>query len=109
MATRYPTKQTQSRRPRRAAPGGRGSGGADHTPGDFRRGNARRRGTALVLATAVVASVFAARLVDLQAVALVLVVLQAEAHVLVVLQVVVRVLVVHVVVVHLPCQQHQQP
>ncbi|MED6331468.1 MAG: penicillin-binding protein 2, partial [Actinomycetota bacterium] len=68
MATRYPTKQTQTRRPRRAAPGGRGSGGADHTPGDFRRGNARRRGTALVLATAVVASVFAARLVDLQAV-----------------------------------------
>lgn len=68
MATRYPTKQTQTRRPRRAAPGGRGPGGADHTPGDFRRGNARRRGTALVLATAVVASVFAARLVDLQAV-----------------------------------------
>ena len=68
MATGYPTKQTQSRRPRRAAPGGRGSGGDDRTPGDFRRGNARRRGTALVLATAVVASVFAARLVDLQAV-----------------------------------------
>ncbi|MEL0281549.1 MAG: penicillin-binding protein 2, partial [Actinomycetota bacterium] len=68
MATGYPTKQTQSRRPRREAPGGRGSGGDDHTPGDFRRGNARRRGTALVLATAVVASVFAARLVDLQAV-----------------------------------------
>ncbi|NDH15058.1 MAG: hypothetical protein EBY47_08335, partial [Actinobacteria bacterium] len=68
MATGYPTKQTQSQRPRREAPGGRGSGGDDHTPGDFRRGNARRRGTALVLATAVVASVFAARLVDLQAV-----------------------------------------
>jgi len=68
MATGYPTKQPQSRRPRREAPGGRGSGGDDHTPGDFRRGNARRRGTALVLATAVVASVFAARLVDLQAV-----------------------------------------
>ncbi|NDH17819.1 MAG: penicillin-binding protein 2 [Actinobacteria bacterium] len=68
MATGYPTKQTQSRRPRREAPGGRGSWGDDHTPGDFRRGNARRRGTALVLATAVVASVFAARLVDLQAV-----------------------------------------
>jgi cell division protein FtsI (penicillin-binding protein 3) len=68
MATRYPTKQTQSRRPRRATSGGRGSGGTDGTPGDFRRGNARRRGTALVLATAVVASVFAARLVDLQAV-----------------------------------------
>ena len=68
MATGYPTKQTQSRRPRRATSGGKGSAGAGQTPGDFRRGNARRRGTALVLATAVVASVFAARLVDLQAV-----------------------------------------
>ena len=68
MATGYPTQQTQSGRSHRAAAAGRGSGGADHTPGDFRRGNARRRGTALVLATAVVASVFAARLVDLQAV-----------------------------------------
>ena len=68
MATGYPMKQSQSRRPRRATSGGKGSGGAGQTPGDFRRGNARRRGTALVLATAVVASVFAARLVDLQAV-----------------------------------------
>ena len=68
MATGYPTKQSQSRRPRRATSGGKGSGGAGQTPGDFQRGNARRRGTALVLATAVVASVFAARLVDLQAV-----------------------------------------
>ncbi len=37
-------------------------------PADFRPGDVRRRGTALLLATAVVASIFATRLVDLQAV-----------------------------------------
>src|SRR6056297_3499272 len=35
---------------------------------DFRPGSPRRRGTALLLATAIVASIFATRLVDLQAV-----------------------------------------
>ena len=35
---------------------------------DFRPGDVRRRGTALLLATAIVASIFATRLVDLQAV-----------------------------------------
>ena len=35
---------------------------------DFRPGDVRRRGTALLLATAIVASVFATRLIDLQAV-----------------------------------------
>ena len=53
-------------------------GASDEPPGrregpstdraDFRPGDVRRRGTALLLATAIVASIFATRLVDLQAV-----------------------------------------
>ncbi|MGA0209462.1 MAG: peptidoglycan D,D-transpeptidase FtsI family protein, partial [Candidatus Nanopelagicales bacterium] len=37
-------------------------------PGDFATGDVRRRGTALLLAIAIIASIFATRLVDLQAV-----------------------------------------
>jgi cell division protein FtsI (penicillin-binding protein 3) len=61
MSTRYaqrPGIQGGSGRPPRD----------DDGPGDFSTGDVRRRGTALLIATAIIASLFATRLVDLQAV-----------------------------------------
>lgn len=66
MSTRYTT------RPKPASldgpPGGDRHGGRAGGPSDFRPADVRRRGTALLIATAIIASVFATRLVDLQAV-----------------------------------------
>lgn len=60
MSTRNPTK------PRRKESA---SGGNEDPPrSDFTPGSPRKRGTALLLATAIIASIFATRLVDLQAV-----------------------------------------
>lgn len=65
MSTRYASRTSPRSRSGVEPPrDGRTSGG----PSDFRSGDPRKRGTALLLATAIVASVFATRLVDLQAV-----------------------------------------
>ena len=70
MSTRYPAPpRSRIRRDEsrvEAANSGRGS--ADHHDADFRPGDFRRRGTVLLIATAIIASIFATRLVDLQAV-----------------------------------------
>ena len=42
--------------------------GREREPADFRAGDVRRRGTVLLIAIAIVASIFSARLIDLQAV-----------------------------------------
>lgn len=77
MSTRYPTRQSPSRASSNRSAGAqgkrpRGDGGDSNsgsmTQGDFRPGDIRRRGTVLLLATAIIASIFATRLVDLQAV-----------------------------------------
>ena len=65
MSTRYATRTAPGIQRRNEPPRD------DRTPSgpsDFRPGDSRKRGTALLLATAIVASVFATRLVDLQAV-----------------------------------------
>lgn len=65
MSTRYASRTSPRSRSGVEPPrDGRTSGGLS----DFRSGDPRKRGTALLLATAIVASVFATRLVDLQAV-----------------------------------------
>ncbi len=70
MSTRTPIRR---RRPVRGVgpqyeSGDGGSGRSGRRGADFQPGNNRRRGTVLLLATAIVASIFATRLVDLQAV-----------------------------------------
>ena len=65
MSTRYATRTAAGTQRRTEAPR------EERTPrgsSDFRPGDPRKRGTALLLATAIVASIFATRLVDLQAV-----------------------------------------
>ena len=65
MSTRYATRTASGTQRRTEAPR------EERTPrgsSDFRPGDPRKRGTALLLATAIVASIFATRLVDLQAV-----------------------------------------
>lgn len=65
MSTRYATRAAAGVQRRSDPPR---EGGNSAVPSDFRPGDPRKRGTALLLATAIVASVFATRLVDLQAV-----------------------------------------
>ena len=64
MSTQFATRSRH--RSSDEPPGRRGGQPTGHA--DFRPGDVRRRGTALLLATAIVASVFATRLIDLQAV-----------------------------------------
>ena len=65
MSTRYATRTAAGNQRRTESPR---QDRIPSTSSDFRPGDPRKRGTALLLATAIVASIFATRLVDLQAV-----------------------------------------
>ena len=65
MSTRYATRTAAGNQRRTESPR---QDRISSTSSDFRPGDPRKRGTALLLATAIVASIFATRLVDLQAV-----------------------------------------
>ena len=64
MSTRYATRPKPGSLD--GPPGGDRNGERAGGPSDFRPADVRRRGTALLIATAIIASIFATRLVDLQ-------------------------------------------